>query len=45
MLADIGGTIGLFVGFSIISAVEILYFAIKIIIEIFNVVFKKRKNQ
>ena len=32
MLSAIGGTMGLLTGFSIISAVEILYFASKIII-------------
>ena len=31
MLSAIGGTMGLLTGFSIISAVEILYFAVKII--------------
>ena len=31
MLSAIGGTMGLLTGFSIISAVEILYFAAKII--------------
>ena len=31
MLSAIGGTMGLLTGFSIISAVEILYFATKII--------------
>ena len=31
MLSAIGGTMGLLTGFSIISAVEIVYFAIKII--------------
>ena len=32
MLSAIGGTMGLLTGFSIISAVEILYFAVKIIL-------------
>ena len=32
MLAAIGGTMGLLTGFSIISAVEIIYFAVKIMI-------------
>ena len=31
MLSAIGGTMGLLTGFSIISAVEIVYFAIKIV--------------
>ena len=35
MLSAIGGTMGLLTGFSIISAVEILYFAAKIIINVF----------
>ena len=34
MLSAIGGTMGLLTGFSIISAVEILYFATKIIVKI-----------
>ena len=34
MLSAIGGTMGLLTGFSIISAVEILYFAAKIAINI-----------
>ena len=33
-LSAIGGTMGLLTGFSIISAVEIVYFGIKIIIKI-----------
>ena len=33
MLSAIGGTMGLLTGFSIISAVEILYFATKIFIK------------
>ena len=32
MLSAIGGTMGLLTGFSIISAVEIIYFAIKFLI-------------
>ena len=31
MLSAIGGTMGLLTGFSIISAVEIIYFALKIV--------------
>ena len=34
MLSAIGGTMGLLTGFSIISAVEILYFAAKIAMNI-----------
>merc|ERR1712038_1245887 len=32
MLSAIGGTMGLLTGFSIISAVEIVYFAVKIVL-------------
>ena len=35
MLSAIGGTMGLLTGFSIISAVEIAYFIVKMIINIF----------
>ena len=38
MLSAIGGTMGLLTGFSIISAVEILYFAVKIV---WNIIKKK----
>ena len=41
MLSAIGGTMGLLTGFSIISAVEIVYFGIKMI---FNVM-KNDKSQ
>ena len=41
MLSAIGGTMGLLTGFSIISAVEIIYFSTKIIIK---VCFKKKTN-
>ena len=34
MLSAIGGTMGLLTGFSIISGVEIIYFAVKIIINV-----------
>ena len=40
MLSAIGGTMGLLTGFSVISAVEILYFAVKIILQ----GIKKRKR-
>ena len=33
IISALGGTLGLFTGFSIISAFEIVYFGIKIIIE------------
>ena len=36
MLAAIGGTMGLLTGFSIISAVEIIYFASKVIGKMFK---------
>ena len=36
MLSAIGGTMGLLTGFSIISGVEFLYFAIKIIFKTFK---------
>ena len=36
MLSAIGGTMGLLTGFSIISGVEILYFALKIALNIFK---------
>ena len=36
MLAAIGGTFGLLTGFSLISAVEIIYFAVKILFKIFG---------
>ena len=36
ILSAIGGTMGLLTGFSIISAVEILYFAAKIILNVFT---------
>ena len=41
MLSAVGGTMGLLTGFSIISAVEILYFLIKIIFSIF--LYSKKK--
>ena len=36
MLSAIGGTMGLLTGFSIITAVEIIYFTTKILIEFFK---------
>ena len=41
MLSAIGGTMGLLTGFSIISAVEILFFAAKIGMKIFQKNMKK----
>ena len=44
MLSAIGGTMGLLTGFSIISAVEILYFGIRIFLQILrNNLDKKNK--
>ena len=42
MISAIGGTLGLFTGFSIISAFEIVYFGIKIILEAIQAI--KAKN-
>ena len=36
MLSAIGGTMGLLTGFSIISGVEIVYFTVKIILNVFK---------
>ena len=36
MLSAIGGTMGLLTGFSIISGVEILYFLVKIFLNVFR---------
>ena len=36
ILSDIGGTMGLLTGFSIISGVEIIYFGVKIALGYFN---------
>ena len=36
MLSAIGGTMGLLTGFSLISGVEIIYFAVKIFLNVFN---------
>ena len=41
MLSAIGGTMGLLTGFSILSGVEILYFAFKIVLSL--VTKRKRK--
>ena len=38
ILATVGGTMGLFTGFSIISLLEIVYFALKMV---FNANYKK----
>ena len=44
MLSAIGGTLGLLTGFTIITAVEIVYFAAKIIIGFINVFFIQKKE-
>ena len=44
MLSAIGGTMGLLTGFSIISAVEIFYFSIKIILKMFEDRLSKEKK-
>lgn len=35
-LSAIGGTLGLLTGFSIISGVEIIYFAVRIVVKMFR---------
>ena len=45
MLSAIGGTLGLLTGFTIITAVEIVYFATKIIIGYINVFFYTKKDK
>ena len=46
MLSEIGGTMGLLTGFSIITAVEIVYFAVKIIVNFLNGILpNKKKNK
>ena len=42
MLSAIGGTMGLLTGFSIISGVEIMYFGVKIILNILRDRFNKK---
>ena len=43
MISAIGGTLGLLTGFSIVSAFEIVYFGIKIILEILRKKIAKGK--
>ena len=43
MISAIGGTLGLFTGFSIMSAFELVYFGIKIILEAIKAKNSKRK--
>ena len=45
MLAAVGGTMGLLTGFSLISGVEIVYFAVKIILGALCSGFKKKQKQ
>ena len=44
MLSAIGGTMGLLTGFSIISGVEIVYFAVKFILQSVKKLRCKRKD-
>ena len=43
IISALGGTLGLFTGFSIMSAFEIVYFGIKIILEIIRKKINKDK--
>ena len=43
MISAIGGTLGLFTGFSIMSAFELVYFGIKIILEAMKAKNSKEK--
>ena len=43
IISALGGTLGLFTGFSIISAFEIVYFGIKIIFETINAKKDRKK--
>ena len=45
MLSAIGGTMGLLTGFSIISGVEIIYFAAKIALTYFGKIKAKLENK
>ena len=45
MLSAIGGTMGLLTGFSIISGAEIVYFAVKIILDSLCKGFKKKRDK
>ena len=38
MIGEIGGTLGLLTGFSIITAVEIVYFTAKIMVELLKII-------
>ena len=43
-ISAIGGTMGLFTGFAIMSAVEIVYFSVKIILEITKKISTMKTN-
>ena len=43
-ISAIGGTMGLFTGFAIMSAVEILYFGVKIILQITKKISAMKTN-
>ena len=43
MISAIGGTLGLFTGFSIMSAIELVYYGIKIILEAIQAKISKNK--
>ena len=45
MLAAFGGTMGLLTGFSLISAVEILYFGMEMLIEFLHSRLNRKKNE
>ena len=44
-LGLIGGTMGLFTGFSILSAVEIIYHLLKVFLSLISLKFKKNRNE
>ena len=44
ILGEIGGTMGLLTGFSIITAVEIVYFTSKIMIQLLKIISPSKKN-
>ena len=43
-ISAIGGTMGLFTGFSIMSAVEIAYFGVKIIVQMVKKILTKKSK-
>ena len=43
-ISAIGGTMGLFTGFSIMSAVEIVYFGVKIIVQMVKKILSKKSK-